>query len=162
MIRALLLALILVTGLPAPADAVLRPDELLEDPALEARARAIGRELRCVVCQNQSIDDSNAELARDFRRIVRERVQAGESDEEVLQFMVDRYGAFVLLKPPVTAGTVLLWGGPFAVLLIGGGIVAWTMRRRREVGPVELSPEERRRLAELLDTEGGGRGTSRS
>jgi cytochrome c-type biogenesis protein CcmH len=162
MIRALLLALILVTGLPAPADAVLRPDELLEDPALEARARAIGRELRCVVCQNQSIDDSNAELAQDFRRIVRERVQAGESDEEVLQFMVDRYGAFVLLKPPVTAGTVLLWGGPFAVLLIGGGIVAWTMRRRREVGPVELSPEERRRLAELLDTEGGGRGTSRS
>jgi cytochrome c-type biogenesis protein CcmH len=162
MIRALLLALILVTGLPAPADAVLRPDELLEDPALEARARAIGRELRCVVCQNQSIDDSNAELARDFRRIVRERVQAGESDEEVLQFMVDRYGAFVLLKPPVTAGTVLLWGGPFAVLLIGGGIVAWTMRRRREAGPVELSPEERRRLAELLETEGGGRGTSRS
>jgi cytochrome c-type biogenesis protein CcmH len=162
MIRALLLALVLATGLPAPADAVLRPDELLEDPELEARARAIGRELRCVVCQNQSIDDSNAELAQDFRRIVRERVQAGESDEEVLQFMVDRYGAFVLLKPPVTAGTVLLWGGPFAVLLIGGGIVAWTMRRRREAGPVELSPEERRRLAELLETEGGGRGTSRS
>jgi cytochrome c-type biogenesis protein CcmH len=162
MIRALLLALVLATGLPTPADAVLRPDELLEDPELEARARAIGRELRCVVCQNQSIDDSNAELAQDFRRIVRERVQAGESDEEVLQFMVDRYGAFVLLKPPVTAGTVLLWGGPFAVLLIGGGIVAWTMRRRREAGPVELSPEERRRLAELLETEGGGRGTSRS
>jgi cytochrome c-type biogenesis protein CcmH len=162
MIRALLLALVLATGLPAPADAVLRPDELLEDPELEARARAIGRELRCVVCQNQSIDDSNAELAQDFRRIVRERVQAGESDEEVLQFMVDRYGAFVLLKPPVTAGTVLLWGGPFAVLLIGGGIVAWTMRRRREAGPVELSPEERRRLAELLETEGGGRGTSPS
>ena len=162
MIRALLLALVLATGLPAPADAVLRPDELLENPELEARARAIGRELRCVVCQNQSIDDSNAELAQDFRRIVRERVQAGESDEEVLQFMVDRYGAFVLLKPPVTAGTLLLWGGPFAVLLIGGGIVAWTMRRRREAGPVELSPEERRRLAELLETEGGGRGTSRS
>jgi cytochrome c-type biogenesis protein CcmH len=162
MIRALLLALVLATGLPAPADAVLRPDELLEDPELEARARAIGRELRCVVCQNQSIDDSNAELAQDFRRIVRERVQAGESDEEVLQFMVDRYGAFVLLKPPVTAGTVLLWGGPFAVLLIGAGIVAWTMRRRREAGPVELSPEERCRLAELLETEGGGRGTSRS
>jgi cytochrome c-type biogenesis protein CcmH len=162
MIRALLLALVLATGVPPPADAVLRPDELLEDPELEARARAIGRELRCVVCQNQSIDDSNAELAQDFRRIVRERVQAGESDEEVLQFMVDRYGAFVLLKPPVTAGTVLLWGGPFAVLLIGGGIVAWTMRRRREAGPVELSPEERRRLAELLETEGGGRGTSPS
>ena len=162
MIRALLLALVLATGLPAPADAVLRPDELLEDPELEARARAIGRELRCVVCQNQSIDDSNAELAQDFRRIVRERVQAGESDEEVLQFMVDRYGAFVLLKPPVTAGTMLLWGGPFAVLLIGAGIVAWTMRRRRDTGPVELSPEERRRLAELMETEGGGRGTSPS
>jgi cytochrome c-type biogenesis protein CcmH len=162
MIRALLIALVLAMFVPAPADAVLRPDELLEDPELEARARAIGRELRCVVCQNQSIDDSNAELAQDFRRIVRERVQAGESDEEVLQFMVDRYGAFVLLRPPFTVGTVLLWGGPFAVLLIGGGIVAWTMRRRREAGPVELSPEERRRLAELLETEGGGRGTSRS
>ncbi len=158
MIRALLLALVLATGLPAPAEAVLRPDELLEDPVLEARARAIGRELRCVVCQNQSIDVSNAELAQDFRRIVRERVLAGESDEEILQYMVDRYGDFVLLKPPINAGTILLWGGPFAVLLIGGGIVAWTLRRR-DTGPAaaELSPEERRRLAELI---GEGRSSS--
>jgi cytochrome c-type biogenesis protein CcmH len=161
MIRALLVALALACTLPAlapaPAHAALEPGELLEDPALEARARAIGRELRCVVCQNQSIDDSNAELAQDFRRIVRERVQAGESDEAILQYMVDRYGAFVLLRPPVTAGTVVLWGGPFAVLVIGAGIVIWTLRRRREptAAEAELSPEERRRLAELTGAESG-------
>jgi cytochrome c-type biogenesis protein CcmH len=154
MIRVLLLALALIMpcALPTAVNAVLEPGELLADPALEARARAIGRELRCVVCQNQSIDDSNADLAQDFRRIVRERVLAGESDDEILQYMVDRYGDFVLLKPPINAGTILLWGGPFAVLLIGGGIVAWTLRRRRDTGQVaaELSPEERRRLAELI------------
>lgn len=160
MIRALLLALAVLVATPHPTPAVLLPDERLEDPALEARARAIGRELRCVVCQNQSIDDSNADLARDFRRIVRERVAAGDDDAAVLRFMVDRYGDFVLLKPPVTAATLLLWGGPFAVLLAGAGMVAWTWRRRREpaAGEAELSPEERRRLAELLGTEGSSRG----
>ena len=154
MIRALLLAAALASTLPAAGSvhAALEPGELLDDPALEARARAIGRELRCVVCQNQSIDDSNADLALDFRRIVRERVLAGESDQEILQYMVDRYGDFVLLKPPVNAGTIVLWGGPFAVLLIGGGMIAMSLRRRREAGPIEaeLSPEERRRLAELV------------
>lgn len=148
----LVLALGWLVALPPAADAALRPDELLEDPELEARARALGKELRCVVCQNQSIDDSNADLAQDFRRIVRERVMAGETDEQILRFMVDRYGEFVLLKPPVTAGTLILWGGPFAVLLVGAGMAFATMRRRRQaVEPDDLSPEERQRLARLLD-----------
>jgi cytochrome c-type biogenesis protein CcmH len=146
----LVLALAWLVILPPSADAALRPDELLEDPELEARARALGRELRCVVCQNQSIDDSNADLAQDFRRIVRERVLAGETDEEILRFMVDRYGDFVLLKPPIAAGTIILWAGPFAVLLLGAGIAAATFRRRRATDVAELSPEERRRLDELL------------
>jgi cytochrome c-type biogenesis protein CcmH len=148
----LVLALVWLAALPFGADAALRPDELLEDPALEDRARALGKQLRCVVCQNQSIDDSNAELAQDFRRIVRERVVAGESDEQILQYMVDRYGEFVLLKPPITTGTIILWAGPFAVLLLGAGIAYTTARRKRDADEVaELSPEERRRLSELLD-----------
>jgi len=153
----LVLALAWLVMLPPSADAALRPDELLEDPELEARARALGRELRCVVCQNQSIDDSNADLAQDFRRIVRERVMAGETDAEIRRYMVDRYGEFVLLKPPITAGTIILWGGPFAVLLLGAGIAFTTMRRRRDAAePDDLSPEERQRLARLLDQPAAG------
>jgi len=153
----LVLALAWLVMLPPSADAALRPDELLEDPELEARARALGRELRCVVCQNQSIDDSNADLAQDFRRIVRERVMAGETDAEIRQYMVDRYGEFVLLKPPITAGTIILWAGPFAVLLLGAGIAFTTMRRRRDAAePDDLSPEERQRLARLLDQPAAG------
>jgi len=147
----LVLALVWFVALPPSANAVLRPDELLEDPELEARARALGKELRCVVCQNQSIDDSNADLAQDFRRIVRERVLAGDSDAEIRQYMVDRYGEFVLLKPPVTAGTIVLWAGPFAVLLLGAGIAVTTMRHRQAAEAADLSPEERERLARLLD-----------
>ena len=152
------LALALVLGsLPSiSAIAALNPDELMDDPALEARARAIGKQLRCVVCQNQSIDDSNAELAQDFRRIVRERLAAGDSDAQVLGFMTDRYGDFVLLKPPVTTGTVVLWAGPFAVLVIGAGLLAVTVRRRREAaGAAELTAAERRQLDALLDDESG-------
>ena len=151
------LALALVLGsLPSiSAIAALNPDELMDDPALEARARAIGKQLRCVVCQNQSIDDSNAELAQDFRRIVRERLEAGDSDAEVLGYMTDRYGDFVLLKPPVTAGTVVLWAGPFAVLLIGAGLVIATVRRRQAAGAAELTAAERRQLDALLDDEAG-------
>lgn len=153
----LVLALAWLVMLPPAADAALRPDELLEDPELEARARALGRELRCVVCQNQSIDDSNADLAQDFRRIVRERVMAGETDAEIRRYMVDRYGEFVLLKPPITAGTIILWAGPFAVLLLGAGIAFTTMRRRRDAAePDDLSPEERQRLARLLDQPAAG------
>lgn len=151
MMRGLLLALLLALALPAFA--ALAPDEILDDPALEARARAIGKELRCLVCQNQSIDDSDADLAHDLRHLVRERLEAGDSDAEIRQFMVDRYGAFVLLKPPVTTGTLLLWSGPFVVLLVGAGLLLVSLRRRRAVADdaLPLTPDEERRLAELLD-----------
>ena len=144
-------ALIAALAVP-PAHAVLDPREMLPDPAQEARAREIGRGLRCLVCQNQSIDDSNAELARDLRRIVRERIAAGDSDEEVVRFIVDRYGAFVLLRPPLNAMTIALWASP--ALLFGlGALSAWLyLRRRRPApsGPAELSAEERARLKGLL------------
>lgn len=150
MIRALALA---ATLLATPATAALLPGERLDDPELEAKARAIGKELRCVVCQNQSIDDSNAELAQDFRRIVRERVLAGDSEAEVKRFMVERYGEFVLLKPPVNTATIVLWAGPFAVLALGGIAVALTLRRRQgeTTTTPDLTPEERQHLADLLD-----------
>jgi cytochrome c-type biogenesis protein CcmH len=113
----------------------LSPDELLKDSALEHRARALSAQLRCLVCQNQSIDDSDAPLAKDLRTLVREQLSAGKSDEEIMAFVVARYGEFVLLKPRLTPGTILLWGTPFAVLLIAGG--ALLLRRRR----VETAPE---------------------
>ncbi len=157
MSRRFVLAFLLALAMALPAHAALTSDELLDDPALEARARAIGKELRCLVCQNQSIDDSDADLARDLRQLVRERLQAGDSDAEIRAFMVDRYGAFVLLKPPVTTGTLLLWGGPFVVLAIGAGLLAVSLRRRRASATAPaLTPDEERRLAELLD-EGAGR-----
>jgi cytochrome c-type biogenesis protein CcmH len=150
--------------LAAPAHAATNPDEMLKDPAQEARARALGRELRCLVCQNQSIDDSDADLARDLRRVVRERIVAGESDGEILGFLKDRYGEFVLLRPPVQPSTYLLWFGPAAVLLLGGGLVAAFYRGRRQspeaAAPEQLSREERARLKRLLaaaPAEGGGR-----
>lgn len=149
MIRALLVALLLLGG---PALAATSPDEMLKDPALEARAREIGKELRCLVCQNQSIDDSNAELAQDLRRLVRERLVAGDSNSEVLAFVHDRYGDFVLLKPPVKPVTWLLWFGPPALLLLGGGLVLayYRGRRREPAAPPELSPSERARLERLI------------
>ena len=115
--RRLLLALVILARLAAPALAV-EPDEVLADPALEARARALSAELRCLVCQNQSIDESDAPLARDLRLLIREHLQKGASDAEVMTFVVDRYGEFVLLKPRFTARTLVLWLTPFAVLLI--------------------------------------------
>lgn len=149
MIRALLVALLLLGG---PALAATSPDEMLKDPALEARAREIGKELRCLVCQNQSIDDSDAELAQDLRRLVRERLVAGDSNREVLVFVHDRYGDFVLLKPPVKPVTWLLWFGPPALLLLGGGLVLayYRGRRREPAAPPELSPSERARLERLI------------
>jgi cytochrome c-type biogenesis protein CcmH len=157
MVAAALVALLL-TG---PASAATSPDEMLKDPAQESRARALGRELRCLVCQNQSIDDSDADLAKDLRRVVRERVGAGESDGQVKAFLVARYGDFVLLKPPVRPETYLLWFGPAAVLLLGGGILLVAYRGRRRGGasgaPAELSAQERARLDQLLaDTAQGG------
>ncbi|SNS62716.1 cytochrome c-type biogenesis protein CcmH [Azospirillum sp. RU38E] len=140
--------------LSAPAFAVM-PDEKLADPAMEARAREISKELRCLVCQNQSIDDSNADLARDLRVLVRERLVAGDSNDQVLAYVTDRYGDFVLLRPPLKSYTLVLWAGPFAVLLVAGlGTAVYLRRRRQEVeasaGTV-LSDEEEARLQALLD-----------
>ncbi len=142
--------LLLLTLFAFPAQAV-EPAELLPDPALEARAREIGRALRCVVCQNQSIDDSAAEVARDMRRAVRERITAGDRDEQVFAYMVARYGDYVLLKPPFKAGTWVLWlGGPI-VLIVAGGLLLIAARRRKPIPPPEpLSDEEQRRLKALL------------
>lgn len=152
---AVLLAL-LVWAAALPALSVGLPSEMLRDPAQEERARTLGRELRCLVCQNQSIEDSEADLARDLRRIVRERIAAGESDRAVMDYVHDRYGDFVLLRPPVSAATALLWGMP--LLALGGGGLALLLLRRRQVAqwgaraePAPLTPEERARLAALED-----------
>jgi cytochrome c-type biogenesis protein CcmH len=146
---------VLALSLPALA-AVGDPADRLRDPAAEARAQALGRELRCMVCQNQSIEDSDAELARDLRRIVREQITAGRSDDQVMRFVHERYGDFVLLRPPVNATTALLWATP--ALAIGGGmLLILAMRRRRAAlaatEPAALSPAEQARLARL---DGGG------
>ena len=139
--------------LAGPAAAVL-PHEMLADPAQEARARALGQELRCLVCQNQPIDDSNAPLAADLRRLVRERIVAGDNDAAVLGYITQRYGDYVLLKPPVRVDTYLLWYGPFAILAFAAvGAVVYLRRRRPEaqIAPTPLSPDEEKRLAALLD-----------
>ena len=137
----------LLLALPAWG-AVGDPNERLLDPTKEALAREIGRELRCLVCQNQSIEDSDAQLARDLRRLVRERVAAGEDSAAVIRFVHQRYGDFVLLRPPVTAATMLLWATP--VLALGGGIAVIMFRRRRAMAEAAaLSPDEAKRLAEL-------------
>jgi len=127
----------------------VEPDEMLQDPAQEARAREIGRELRCLVCQNQSIDDSAAPLARDLRILVRQRIVAGDSDDQAIQFVVSRYGDFVRLKPPFNAATWALWLGAPALLI--AGIVAIVVQRRRNppAAPAPLTEAERRRLDEL-------------
>lgn len=122
LLKILLLGLLLIPALNAPVLAV-EPDEELADPALEARARDISQHLRCVVCQNQSIDDSTAPLARDLRIIIRERLAAGDSNDEVVQFVTQRYGDFVLLKPPFKGQTYFLWFGPFLFLAVGGFLV---------------------------------------
>ena len=137
----------------------LQPNEVLNDPALEARARALSKDIRCLVCQNQSIDDSNADLARDLRVLVRERLQKGESDPEILDFLVKRYGDFVLLKPPVKVSTYLLWYGPIGILILGViGLIVFF--RNRRVLPARttagLSEDEEKRIAALLD-DGEGR-----
>ena len=147
------LALLLLSLMPAFA---VNPDEVLADPALEARARAISAELRCMVCQNQSIDDSNAELAKDLRVLVRERLKAGDTDDEVRAYLVSRYGEFVLLKPPLGWNTVLLWGMPVALLLIGGIVVFVQARgRKRPASSAPLTEEEQKVLDALLHEEGG-------
>ncbi len=152
--RALILALLVLVSAPAAA---VQPDEILKDPALEARAREISKELRCLVCQNQSIDDSDAPLARDLRILVRDRLKAGDSDDQAMAFIVERYGDFVLLRPPFRSYTAILWAGPALFLLAGiAGVAIWHRRRRtavRETAP--LSAEEKARVDALLDR--GGR-----
>ena len=145
-----LAAVCLLALLAGPVLAATSPDEMLADPALEARARALGHELRCLVCQNQSIDDSDADLARDLRRLVRERLTAGDSDAQVKTFLVARYGDFVLLDPPFRPSTWLLWLGPAAALLLGGVGFALAARRRRPEPTAPLSEAERARLDRLL------------
>lgn len=143
---------LLLTLFAATSALAVEPSEMLADPKLEARARALSRDLRCVVCQNQSIDDSNAEVAHDMRRAVRERLTAGDSDAEVLAFMVARYGDYVLLDPPFAARTLVLWlGGPGLLLLAGFGLFLMARRRTLAISPAApLSDAERARLDELL------------
>ena len=156
--RAFASAVLALSILSAPALAV-QPDEILKDPALEGRARALSQELRCMVCQNQSIDDSDAPLAKDLRVLVRERLTAGDSDRQVIDFLVARYGEFVLLKPRFSAHTLLLWLAPFAAVVIGGwGLVIFLRRRANEPGTAQeqLTPAEQARVVELLKESGQG------
>ena len=153
-----LVAAVLSLAILSPAIA-LGPDEVLSDAALEARARSLSKELRCMVCQNQSIDDSDAPLARDLRVLVRERLTGGDSDQQVLDFLVARYGEFVLLKPRFSWHTALLWLGPPGVLIGGALVLLLTARRRSRPGSspagreVEvLTPAEEARLARLMQS----------
>ena len=152
--RFVMIALLMALVMPGVALAVT-PDEMLKDPALETRARVLSQELRCMVCQNQSIDDSEAPLAKDLRLLVRERLVKGDSDKQVLDFLVARYGEFVLLKPPFQRQTLLLWGLSPLVLLIGIGALVVMARRRKTVvlEPAALSGDERRRLADIAAAE---------
>jgi len=154
--------LILFAALAASSHALaVQPDEIMKDPAQEARARVLSKQLRCMVCQNQSIDDSDAPLARDLRILVRERIEAGDSNQQVLDFLVQRYGEFVLLRPRLHWRTALLWLAP-PVLLIGGGIALFLIaRRRNRAGSADaavpqggaLTADEQRRLASLVKPE---------
>jgi len=143
--------------LASPAFAV-EPGEMLDDPALEQRARDLSAEIRCVVCQNESIDSSNAEIAHELRVLVRERLVAGDSDQQVLDYLVARYGDYVLLRPPMKPSTYLLWYGPFVVLLLGalGVFVYFRQLRAAPAQPPRLSAEEEARLARLLAEEEPG------
>ncbi len=154
--RAFIAALVLFLCLGSAL--AVEPEEMLDDPVLEERAREISKVLRCLVCQNQSIDDSNAGLARDLRVLVRERLTAGDSNEETIDYIVDRYGDFVLLRPPVRPGTYALWYGPALLIVIAGlGLVLFFRRRApstvKAAPPPPLTQEERARLKALLDEE---------
>ncbi|MEM7643379.1 MAG: cytochrome c-type biogenesis protein [Pseudomonadota bacterium] len=135
----------------------VQPDEILDDPVLEQRARDLSGGIRCLVCRNESIDESNADLARDLRLLVRERLVAGDSDDEVIAYLVDRYGEFVLLNPPASGSTLILWAAPLALLLLGGAVaVTHVSRQRKAAAPAGLSAEEEARVKALLDGEGRG------
>lgn len=144
----LAIAFLFLAVLPAHA---VNPDEVLADPALEARARALSGELRCMVCQNQSIDDSNADLAKDLRLLVRERLKDGDTDQQVLDYLVSRYGEFVLLKPRLSEHTLLLWGMPAFLVVVGAAILLFQLRKRPPtLAAEELSDDEQRKLEALL------------
>ena len=149
-----LLALALLIGLLSPAPLLaVQPDEMLSNPVQEARARALSRELRCMVCQNESIDDSEAPLAHDLRVLVRERIKAGDSDAQIIDFLVARYGEFVLLKPRLSWHTAGLWGLPPVLLLVGGALVLVSLSRRNRAlggGDAKLSTVEQKRVADIL------------
>ncbi len=146
------LTVLLATLLPLPALAV-SPDEMLPDPAMESRARTLSAELRCMVCQNQSIDDSNAELARDLRLLVRDRINHGEDDEQVLNYIVSRYGEFVLLRPRFSVRTMTLWGSPFVLILAGGlSLLVFSRQNARRPTGTCLNSEEETRLQKLLNS----------
>jgi cytochrome c-type biogenesis protein CcmH len=143
------LAFLVLFGWVSVAAAV-QPDEQLADPVLEGRARAISAELRCLVCQNQSIDDSDAPLARDLRLLVRQRLTAGDSDTAIRDYLVARYGDFILLKPPFETSTLILWLTPAIVLIAGGGVAIWRMRRPGQAVSRKLSGDEEEKLARML------------
>lgn len=153
--KRLLVTAAMLTALAAPAWAV-NPDEQLADPRLEARAHALSKTLRCVVCQNQSIDDSDAALAHDLRVIVRERIAAGDTDKQVVDYLVARYGSFVQLKPPVQGDTLVLWFGPLALLVVGGAGIALYLRGRARTAPAEFTADEEAELARLLKSDEAG------
>ena len=144
-LRGVLAALAAVACMAAAAD----PADRLPDPAQEARARAMFANVRCLVCQNESIDDSQAELAADLRKLIREKVREGRTDAEIRAFLVDRYGEFVLMTPSLSAGNLALWGGPFVVVLLGAGLLIARLRNRSPEEP--LTPEEARRLKGLSE-----------
>jgi cytochrome c-type biogenesis protein CcmH len=154
--KRIVLAVLVLAALACSQARAVLPDEVMADPAKEARARDLSRELRCMVCQNQSIDDSEAPLARDIRLLVRERIAAGDSDAEVLDFLVARYGEFVLLKPRFERQTLALWLVP-PFLLLGGAFVLWRQSRRRsdgtEAASRALTADEEARIAALIDGE---------
>ena len=145
--KRLLIALAAFACIAAASD----PSERMADPAQEARARNLFREVRCLVCQNESIDDSTAALALDLRQVIREQIAAGRSDQQIRDFLVARYGEFALLKPAVSAPNAVLWGAPVLVLLIGGGLLVLRLRQRPQAAA--LSPEDEARLAQLTREE---------
>lgn len=152
-------ALLLLAALMVSSQAwAVEPDEMLSNPALEARARAISKQLRCMVCQNESIDESQAPLARDLRVLVRQRIMAGDSDTQIINFLVSRYGEFILLKPPLSWHTLALWGAPPALLILGILMIVVVERRRATGQPAlgaaaRLSAAEEARLSEILHTD---------
>ncbi len=151
--RIIRFALIIALMLGAPFARAVQPDEMLKDPVLEARARDLSAQLRCLVCQNQSIDDSDASLARDIRVLIRERISKGETNDQVRDFLVSRYGDFILLKPPFKAETMLLWLSAPLTLALGALAIGFATRRT-PAPPPPLSQEEERRVAELAGTNG--------